>query len=66
MSPKRVQVEKTTADTKTETVEEVEPKVPEGAQELKDEMDEILDEIDGLLEENAQDFVRNFVQKGGE
>lgn len=28
--------------------------------------DELLDEIDALLEENAEEFVRNYVQKGGE
>ena len=28
--------------------------------------DEILDEIDDLLEENAEEFVRGFVQKGGQ
>ena len=28
--------------------------------------DELLDEIDGLLEENAQEFIDNFVQGGGE
>jgi ubiquitin-like protein Pup len=28
--------------------------------------DELLDEIDGLLEENALDFVNQFVQKGGQ
>ncbi|CAM5557980.1 ubiquitin-like protein Pup [Streptomyces violaceorubidus] len=26
----------------------------------------VLDEIDDVLEENAEDFVRSFVQKGGE
>jgi ubiquitin-like protein Pup len=26
----------------------------------------LLDEIDEVLEENAEDFVRNYVQKGGE
>lgn len=30
------------------------------------DMDELLDEIDGLLEVNAEEFVRNFIQKGGE
>jgi len=30
-----------------------------------DEMDDLLDEIDSLLEENAEDFVRSYVQKGG-
>lgn len=28
--------------------------------------DEILDEIDTILEENAEDFVAGYVQKGGE
>jgi prokaryotic ubiquitin-like protein Pup len=36
------------------------------AEELKDEMDEILDEIDAVLEENAEEFVKSYVQKGGE
>ena len=36
------------------------------AAELKDEMDEILDEIDSVLEENAEEFVKSYVQKGGE
>lgn len=35
-------------------------------EELKAEMDEILDEIDGVLEENAEEFVANYRQKGGE
>lgn len=29
-------------------------------------VDSILDEIDGVLETNAEEFVRNFVQKGGQ
>ncbi len=29
-------------------------------------MDSVLDEIDDVLEENAEDFVRSFVQKGGQ
>lgn len=36
----------------------------------RDEMnagiDDLLDEIDGVLEENAEDFVKSFVQKGGQ
>lgn len=35
-------------------------------EELKHEMDEILDEIDAVLEENAQEFVEGYIQKGGE
>ena len=28
--------------------------------------DDLLDEIDGLLESNAEEFVKSYVQKGGE
>jgi prokaryotic ubiquitin-like protein Pup len=33
---------------------------------LSRELDEILDEIDQVLEENAEEFVNGYVQKGGE
>lgn len=29
-------------------------------------LDDILDDIDSVLETNAEDFVKNFVQKGGQ
>jgi ubiquitin-like protein Pup len=29
-------------------------------------MDDLLDEIDGVLETNAEDFVKSYVQKGGQ
>lgn len=36
------------------------------AEDLKEEMDDILDEIDSVLEQNAEEFVKSYVQKGGE
>jgi prokaryotic ubiquitin-like protein Pup len=52
--------------------EEAEPEAA-AAEELADRMEQLdedvdamLDEIDEVLEENAEDFVRSFVQKGGE
>ena len=33
---------------------------------LAAETDDILDEIDDVLESNAEDFVRSYVQKGGQ
>ena len=33
---------------------------------LKAELDALLDEIDDVLEENAEQFVADYVQKGGE
>ena len=38
----------------------------ERREKLGDDTDAILDEIDDVLEENAEDFVRAYVQKGGE
>lgn len=33
---------------------------------LSEDVDAILDEIDEVLESNAEEFVRGFVQKGGQ
>ena len=33
---------------------------------LDNEVDSLLDEIDEILEVNAEDFVKSFVQKGGQ
>lgn len=33
---------------------------------LAGDTDDLLDEIDDVLEENAEDFVRAYVQKGGQ
>lgn len=33
---------------------------------LEGDTDSLLDEIDDVLEENAAEFVRSYVQKGGE
>ena len=38
----------------------------ERKEKLDDDVDSILDDIDDVLEENAEDFVRAYVQKGGE
>jgi ubiquitin-like protein Pup len=51
----------------TEEVEETESSdVAERQEKLSEDVDDILDEIDSVLEENAEDFVRSYVQKGGE
>lgn len=33
---------------------------------LKEELDKLLDEIDEVLEENAEEFVKSYVQRGGQ
>lgn len=35
-------------------------------QELKAELDDLLDEIDEVLETNAEEFVKSYIQKGGQ
>jgi ubiquitin-like protein Pup len=50
-----------------EVTEEVtESDVAERREALDDDVDAILDEIDEVLESNAEDFVKSFIQKGGE
>ena len=54
---------------KTRQDEEVIEETPEPSaqgEKLKAELDDLLDDIDEVLEENAEDFVRNYVQKGGQ
>ena len=50
----------------TATEEVVETDVAERKEVLDDDVDAILDEIDDVLETNAEDFVKSFIQKGGE
>ncbi len=49
-----------------ETVAETTSDVHERVEELTSDVDDLLDEIDDVLEQNAEEFVRSYVQKGGE
>lgn len=42
------------------------PPPPTGKAAQTQQVDELLAEIDGVLETNAETFVRSFVQKGGQ
>ena len=42
------------------------PKVVESGKKMKEDIDKLVDEIDDVLEKNAEEFVKNYVQKGGE
>ena len=48
-----------------DVVEDVPTKSEQG-EKIKAELDDLLDEIDEVLEVNSEDFVRSYVQKGGE
>jgi ubiquitin-like protein Pup len=54
--------------TREEQVVEEDVTSPENRQgeKIKAELDDLLDEIDEVLEENAEEFVRAYVQKGGQ
>ncbi len=42
------------------------PAKSERGEEIKSELDDLLDEIDEVLETNAEEFVKSYIQKGGE
>lgn len=42
------------------------PGASEQGEKIKEDIDDLLDEIDGVLETNAEDFVKSYVQKGGQ
>ncbi|RYC04109.1 ubiquitin-like protein Pup [Nocardioides zhouii] len=50
----------------TATEEVVESDVAERKEMIDEDVDAILDEIDEVLEANAEDFVKSFIQKGGQ
>ena len=61
----REQIKKTSTRETEDVVDDV-PTTSKKGEELKAELDDLLDEIDEVLEVNAEDFVRSYVQKGGE
>ena len=63
--PEREQKRKATTSRTEEVVEELPAPTKQGDK-LKAELDELLDEIDEVLEDNAEEFVRSYVQKGGQ
>ncbi|MGH9069180.1 MAG: ubiquitin-like protein Pup [Acidimicrobiales bacterium] len=54
------------ASSREEVVVDDAPTTSDKGEKLKAEMDDLLDEIDEVLEDNAEEFVRNYVQKGGQ
>lgn len=43
-----------------------EASIAQRKEELDEEVDDILDEIDDVLESNAEEFVKSYIQKGGQ
>jgi len=49
-----------------QTVDATASDAAERKERIDADVDALLDEIDDVLEENAEEFVRGFVQKGGQ
>lgn len=62
----RQQKRKTKAPPPKEGEGSASPEVQQKGRRLKEDMDRLLDEIDSVLEENAEEFIKNYVQKGGQ
>ena len=61
----RVGSDRSTEETGT-AEESTSPTSTESSERLKGELDDLLDEIDEVLETNAEEFVKSYIQKGGE
>jgi ubiquitin-like protein Pup len=61
----REQIKKTPSRSGDQDVSEA-PTASESGEKLKAELDDLLDEIDDVLETNAEDFVKSYIQKGGQ
>jgi ubiquitin-like protein Pup len=46
--------------------EQAAPEETTKAEAKTEDIDELLDEIDEVLESNAEEFVRSYIQKGGQ
>jgi ubiquitin-like protein Pup len=57
---------KKSAPARAEEVVEDVPATSDQGEKIKAELDDLLEEIDEVLESNAEDFVKSYVQKGGE
>lgn len=57
---------KKSAPAREEEVVDEAPASSEQGEKIKAELDDLLEEIDEVLESNAEDFVKSYVQKGGQ
>jgi prokaryotic ubiquitin-like protein Pup len=62
----REQKKKSAPARRDEEVVEESPATSDQGEKIKAELDDLLEEIDEVLESNAEDFVKSYVQKGGE
>lgn len=61
----REQIRKPSREREAEA-ESTAPGASKQGEKIKAELDDLLDEIDEVLESNAEEFVKSYVQKGGQ
>jgi prokaryotic ubiquitin-like protein Pup len=54
------------SDREGDTSDRVETDAAGNSEAIAERIDDLLEEIDSVLEENAEEFVKNYVQKGGQ
>lgn len=62
----RIRQQKSNSTNSTAPAEEDTVSTSESTEKLKADIEDLLDEIDEVLESNAEEFVKNYVQKGGQ
>jgi ubiquitin-like protein Pup len=62
----RERKQKPAPEKREEVVSEEVAAKSERGEKLKEDIDDLLNEIDSVLEDNAEEFVRSYVQKGGQ
>ncbi|MFE3113635.1 ubiquitin-like protein Pup [Kitasatospora indigofera] len=61
------QTNRTPAEVETQTTEAQNSEdLQERHEKLSDDVEAVLDEIDNVLESNAEEFVQQYIQKGGQ
>ena len=60
------ELKKKPAPARREEIVDEAPATSAQGEKIKAELDDLLDEIDEVLETNAEDFVKSYIQKGGE
>ena len=63
---KQKETKKTGTEKGKEEADGAKPAIVEKGKKISEDLDNIMDKIDDVLEENAEEFVKNYVQKGGE
>ena len=66
MAQEQKQPRKSSQETTATTRRSSRPTSPSARRRSTSDVDAILDEIDEVLETNAEDFVKSFIQKGGQ